>query len=317
MIHQFFYKLIVGLILTYPVIANDSGAGKDKEGLAPIEQGSLYYKLMGQGTPIVILHGGPGLTHNHFLPQMTPLAQSRTLVVYDQRGSGRSAHSSIDKKFLTIQQFASDLDALRKHLKFDKITVMGHSWGSFLAIFYAINYPQHTEKLILMGPQPMCYKGMLDFEAAFNQRFSSLKELLSADRVHSSTPSTPEGLIQLYRTLSAAFCYDPAKAQELTLHYDPVADQRGRLVGNHLNSTLFSEQWDYHSQLSQLTIPTLIVHGVQDPIPLWTVQKLHQSMPNATLVTLDQCGHFPYIEQPKKFFNVVNAFLDIHSKDKT
>ncbi len=303
------FNLIAGPILTYQDIANDSRTGKDKEGLAPIEEGSLYYKLMGQGAPIVILHGGPGLTHNHFLPQMTPLAHNHTLVVYDQRGSGRSAHSSIDKQFLTIQQFASDLEALRKHLKFDKITVVGHSWGSFLAIFYAINYPQHTEKLILIGPQPMCYKGMLDFEVAFNQRFSSLKD--------SSTPSTPEGLIQHYRTLSAAFCYDPAKAQELTLDYDPVADQRGRLVGNHLNSTLFSEQWDYHSQLCQLTIPTLLVHGAQDPIPLWTAQKLHQSIPKATLITLDQCGHFPYIEQPKKFFNVVNTFLDIHSTDKS
>ncbi len=301
-IHPFFCMLAVGLMLTYQAFANDSRTNQSTEGHVPIQQGSLYYKQMGQGSPIVVLHGGPGLTHNHFLPQMAPLAQNHTLVLYDQRGSGRSAESSIDKQFLTMQQFVADLEALRKHLQFDKITILGHSWGSFLAIFYAITYPQHTEKLILMGPQPMCYKGMEAFEVAFEQRLAPHKDQLS---------SNPEDLIQLYRTLSAAFCYDPAKANELTLSYDPVADQMGKKVAKHLNAALFSGQWDYHAQLAQVRTPTLIVHGIQDPIPLWTAKKLYKSFPNATLVTLDQCGHFPYIEKPKAFFKAVEAFLGL------
>ena len=293
--------LAVGLMLTYQVFANDSGMSQPTEGYAPIQQGSLYYKHIGQGPPVVIVHGGPGLTHDHFMPQMAQLAQNHSLVFYDQRGSGRSIDSNTNKEFLTLQQFVSDLDALRKHLQFNKITVLGHSWGSFLALFYAITYPQHTEKLILMGPQPMCDKGMTAFEAVFSQRLAPLKDQL---------PSDPEDLVQFYRILSAAFCYDPAKAHELTLSYHPVADQMGRKVAKHLNAALFAGQWDYHAQLTQVIAPTLIVHGAQDPIPLWTAQKLYQSLPNAKLVTLDQCGHFPYIEQPKAFFKAVGAFLD-------
>ena len=308
-------------MLTDQSFANESVTNQPthlhKEGHAPIQQGSIYYKKVGQGAPIIILHGGPGLTYNHFLPQMTPLAQNHTLVLYDQRGSGRSAHSNTHEQFLTLQQFVSDLDALRKHLQFNKITVLGHSWGSFLAIFYAITYPQHTEKLILMGPQPMCYEGMSAFEEAFDQRLAPLKDQLPSEPVHTSTSSDSEDLIQLYRTLSAAFCYDTAKADELTLSYDPVADQMGRMVAKHLNATLFTGQWDYHDQLAQVTVPTLIIHGVQDPIPLWTAQKLYRSLPNATLVRLDQCGHFPYIEQPKAFFKAVESFLGLSSKRKS
>ena len=229
--------------------------------------------------------------------------------MYDQRGSGKSYKSSIDEELLTLEQFVDDLDNLRKHLGKEKVILLGHSWGSFLAIAYALAHPQHTTNLILMGPQPMCHRGMQEFEGAFNKRLAALKNKFPTALFNTSEHMDPEQLAKFYRVLSAAFCFDPNKAKELTLNYELEADNSGKRAAQHINQQLFEGEWDYHSNLRELTVPTLIIHGSHDPIPVWVAQRINDELPNSKIEIIDQCGHFPYLEQPEAFFNIAKSIL--------
>lgn len=105
----------------------------------------LYYKIVGEGEPVVILHGGPGFDHNHMLP-FGELAHDHKVVFYDQRATGNST-GALDSGSITVDNFVEDLEGLRKKLNPGKMNLLGHSWGAGLAMFYGIKYPAESEDL--------------------------------------------------------------------------------------------------------------------------------------------------------------------------
>src|SRR5882672_7428202 len=100
---------------------------QDFEGRKKINGTSLYFKIIGTGEPIVIVHGGPAMNYSYFIPHLNKLAKTYKVVFYDQRASGKSAVSSPDS--ISLKFFADDLEAIRKELGVEKLTLLGHSWG--------------------------------------------------------------------------------------------------------------------------------------------------------------------------------------------
>ncbi|RMG87369.1 MAG: alpha/beta fold hydrolase, partial [Bacteroidetes bacterium] len=117
----------------------------------------LFCKVIGQGSPLLVIHGGPGLGHAYFLPHFEKLAQDHTLIFYDQRASGQSA-SDLDSADISLDLFLKDIDALRAYFGQEKISLLGHSWGGLLAMQYALKYPDRIDKLILSSPSPASSK---------------------------------------------------------------------------------------------------------------------------------------------------------------
>ena len=113
----------------------------------PIRDVSLFVKVMGQGYPLVLMHGGPGLDHTTLLP-LQPLADQFTLVFYDHRCNGRSEGAEVSS--MTFENLTADADALRQTLGFDQWAVLGHSFGGNVALEYALRYPQSLSHLVLM-----------------------------------------------------------------------------------------------------------------------------------------------------------------------
>ena len=126
---------------------------EDKEFLIPVKGGKIYCHVIGSGEPIVIVHGGPGMEHTYFLPQLNSLANKYRLIFYDQRGSGRSP-VDVDPSTMTMDQFVDDLDSIRSFFKMDKMNLMGHSFGGLIAMRYAVKFPDHLNRLILMNTTP-------------------------------------------------------------------------------------------------------------------------------------------------------------------
>ena len=104
-----------------------------KEGFANVNDVQLYYKIIGEGEPIVVLHGGPGFDHNHMLP-FVELANDYKVIFYDQRATGNST-GNVDVNSITVDNFVEDLEGLRKKLNLGRVTLVGHSWGAMLAMF--------------------------------------------------------------------------------------------------------------------------------------------------------------------------------------
>jgi proline iminopeptidase len=123
------------------------------EGHVPVDGARLYYRTVGQGPPIVVLHGGPDFDHYYLLPELDRLAETFQLVYYDQRGRGRSAEG-VAPDDVGIESEVADLDGVRRHFGFYTIAVLGHSWGGLLAMEYASRHPGRVSHLILMNSAP-------------------------------------------------------------------------------------------------------------------------------------------------------------------
>ncbi len=121
----------------------------------PIESGFvdangvlIYYEALGKGEPLLIVHGGPGASHDYFLPYLLPLARTNRVIFIDERGSGKSEKLE-DPKGYTVENMVEDVEAVRDHLGLGKISLLGHSYGGVLAQAYAFKYQANLSHLIL------------------------------------------------------------------------------------------------------------------------------------------------------------------------
>ena len=111
----------------------------------------LFHRVDGSASPaVVVLHGGPGLTHDYLADDLLPLADTHRVIHDDQRGSGRSSLVS-DADALDARRFADDLEAVRLHSGLERLTLLRHSWGAAVAALYAMCHPQRVERLVLVG----------------------------------------------------------------------------------------------------------------------------------------------------------------------
>jgi proline iminopeptidase len=113
----------------------------------------LWYSDTGKGSPVIVIHGGPGMDHATLAADLLPLAQHHRVIYYDQRGGGRSTLPA-DPALLTIDHHVRDLEALRQHLGLEKVTLVAHSFGPAIAGLYAIGHPERVERMIFIGPIP-------------------------------------------------------------------------------------------------------------------------------------------------------------------
>src|SRR5512135_1552196 len=125
-----------------------------------VDGAPLYFREVGQGQPIVVLHGGPDFSHAYFLPELDRLADSFRLIYYDQRGRGRSAEG-VGPEDVSIDSEMRDLDALRRYFGLESVAVLGHSWGGVLALEYAIRHPNNVSHLILLNTAPASHQDFL------------------------------------------------------------------------------------------------------------------------------------------------------------
>ena len=131
----------------------------------------LYVREIGDGAPIIVVHGGPDFDHEYLLPDMDRLADSFRLVYYDQRGRGRS-FSGRPPDDVDLAGEIDDLDAVRQSFGFEAVAVLGHSWGALLAMEYAVRLPRRVSHLVLMNTAPASPAGALAFREELQRRRS-------------------------------------------------------------------------------------------------------------------------------------------------
>ncbi len=271
----------------------------------------LYWARYGTrgGTPLVILHGGPGASHDYLLPQMLALADpGRDLVFYDQRGGGRSRTD--DRSSITWLTQVDDLAAVIAELEIAPLTLVGYSWGAMLAMLYSIHGTvQRREpmvrRLVLIDPAPVTRAFRDRFEAEFNRRQTAPRIRAMRDELAGSglRERDPEAYRQRAFELSVAgYFADPDRARGLT----PF-----RVVAR-VQQSIWDSLGDFDltqpGMLDSVHVPALITHGRQDPIPVESSQAAAAAL-QARLVILEDCGHVPYVEQPTPLFQAVESFL--------
>jgi proline iminopeptidase len=270
----------------------------------------LYWAAYGpENAPrLLVLHGGPGAHHDYLLPQMLELANDYELVFYDQRGGGQS--KTDDRTPITWRTHVEDLDRVAAELQLDPLILIGYSWGGLLAMLYAIESAagrtrHRPERLVLIDPAPVTRAYRDDFEREFLRRQSDAPVTkLRADLASSGLRERdPEAYRRRAFELSVAgYFADPSAMHDLT----PF-----RVIGR-VQQSVWESLDDFnllaHGQLDSVHVPTLIVHGRQDPIPLASSEAAAKAM-GAALVVIEGSGHVPYVEQPHALFSAVRDFL--------
>lgn len=285
-------------------------------GYMNFNDGKIYYEIHGMDNissePIFILHGGPAIDHTYLTPQLFSLAKHHRVVFYDQRGVGKSTNTPYDNQHMSNEKYVEDLEALRKHLGYKKIILLGHSYGGYLAMKYSITYTDCVSHMILANSSAANNTGINMFFESWQERMKPIQSQLDQITTSSKYQSHDLDMTNQYLNLVFAqyFC-NKSKFEELT---PDTLSGYWETIG--VMSDALTEPFDFLASLRKLNIPTLIIHGKEDIVPLSTVEEIHEVLPDSKLVVIKDCDHFPYIEKPTEFFSAIEEFLNSKRGDK-
>jgi proline iminopeptidase len=281
----------------------------DESGYVAADDGvELYYRAIGRGEPIVVVHGGPGLDHTYLLPGMKGLAERHRVIFYDQRGVGQS-EAALDATTMSFDRFVSDIGDVRDAMGIDRVNLLAHSWGALPAIVYAARHPEHVKSLILMNPvEPGSRYREQTIQRQRRQRTPADSAAMAA-LVASAGFLTRDRMTMnaIYRNSFRSTFADTAKAKELLIDLDERTARDGGTVAALVMGGLGS--FDFWDELPKLRAPTLILWGDHDPLPEAVVQDMRDRIEGARLQVLRNTGHFPYIEAPDLLFQTIAEFL--------
>ena len=266
--------------------------------VAHLNDTELFYVEVGEGVPCLVMHGGLGGDHTALHPWLDPSGDVMHLVYYDHRGNGRSGRPPAET--LTFEQFCSDADALREHLDFEKVAVLGYSFGGFIALEYALRYPEHLSHLILLDTAPTFDYGE-EIEANARRKGATQEQL---EALEASADNEAESW-HLWKLIEPLYFHA----------FD--ADLAERVMGKTILSAeageagdAITEGWDLTPRLSEISVPTLILVGRDDFVcPPSQAKNMHERIPNSELVVFEKSGHFAHVEEPDAFFAAIRGWL--------
>lgn len=277
-------------------------------GFLEINGSQVFYKTMGQGEPLLIVHGGPVMDHSYFLPHFEELARDYKLVFYDQKACGQSS-VEIDSATMNLDGFVEDIELIRQALNLGEINLLGHSWGGLLAMKYGIKYSKNLNHLILsnaMAPSATDWQleGAQVSEKATNNDRSDRQAIMESGGLQSDDSS--EAIKKLLLISFRPQMYDTTNLKRLNLYVPKDYMVRSQVFG--LLSPGLND-FNLYPDLKKITCPTLIIYGSEEPAVGLHAQKMTDSFNNGRLEVIAQSGHFPFIENKAAFNKVIKEFL--------
>jgi L-proline amide hydrolase len=288
---------------------------RSTEGFIAFRGQRTWYRSVGTNAPgrlpLLLLHGGPGATHQYLEP-LAELAQfGRQVIFYDQVGCGKSDHPP-NADFYTVETFVAEIDALRDQLGLGKLHVLGQSWGGMLAMEYALTRPYGLASIVVADSPA-----------------SMLLWVSEANRLRSELPPEVERVLSSHE--AAGTTTDPAYAEACNVFYHrhlcrletwPDCVMRAMqalsddgFVYNVMNGP--SEfhvigklkTWDITERLAEIRVPTLLLSGRHDEATPTIVGAIHERIPKSEWICFESSAHMPHVEEPDAFNAAVRGFL--------
>lgn len=289
----------------------------------------LYHFSDGTGKSVLVIHGGPGYPIRSSLPGLKPLTERYRFIYYNQRGCGKSTRP-IDRfassnyfenvktldRTLGIGAQIADIERIRRILGEEKLTILGHSFGAFLASLYAAEFPGNVRALILVAPAEVLVMpveggglfeevgrllpaGMKNDYADFMKRYLDFGNIFS--KSESELASLNADFAKYYRTAVAN--------QNLSIAEEKAPVENG---GWMVHAMYFSmgKRHDYRDALRIVKAPVLVIHGEKDLQPEKASRAYVEAFSNSSFQVIKNAGHFPFSEQPEEFAAVTRKFLD-------
>ncbi|MGA3027185.1 MAG: proline iminopeptidase-family hydrolase [Bryobacteraceae bacterium] len=281
----------------------------------------IYYESFGQGSPLMVVHGGPGASHDYFLPYLAPLARHHQLVFIDERGSGQSQKLD-DPSGYTVEAMVEDVEAVRKELALGRIALLGHSYGGVLAQAYALKYQQNLSSLILCSTffstskmNEVFQKELAAMPAELRERIQKQEAagLFGHGKDYQKNRYTDDYMIAAWGEGYFPYLYQRHPDE----NYDPVDNgkmswdlyramwgSRGEFV---IDGNLKSVE--YAGRLPSLRVRTLVTAGDHDECDPALAKELSGLIRGSRVVIFPQSGHMTFVDQPDLFLRTVDDFL--------
>jgi proline iminopeptidase len=281
----------------------------------------LWVVSFGKGDPLIIIPGGPGGAHPSYR-SFDSLYKTTTLVYFDAFGRGKS-DTAKDVKEYTLERDIQDIEGLREAMHFDKINVLGHSYGGVVAQGYAVKYPQHVKHLILANTfhsfvmwqenDDNCNREIKENYPEVWDTLMKIRNLgyISSDPLHQQIYGVvPYGFLYGYNPdnflpkKSVKYYPNYPNPNNTKLYYQMVGKDGDFIVGSDIGN------FDYRKKLKDLTMPILIYGGRYDRVAVpWMMVKFKEYCPQAQFMMFENSGHNPQVEEPQKDFQVIRDFL--------
>lgn len=297
-------------------------------GVYPVQEGFvdangvlIYYTAMGRGEPLVIVHGGPGASHDYFLPYLLPLMRRNRVVFIDERGSGKSQKLE-DASQYTVENMVEDVEAVRIALGLGRINLLGHSFGGVVAEAYALKYQGNLRHLVLCSTfsstkalNEVFQKMLANMSPELRERIQGLEKagLFGKGPDFRKGRYPDEYMVAAWGEGYFSYLYQ----NRPDANYDPVAN-------GIMSWDLYREMWgsdgefvvdgnlksvEYTDRLKTIHVPTLITVGDHDESDPAMARVMNQEIKGSKLVILPKSGHMTFVDQPGMFLSAVDEFL--------
>lgn len=277
------------------------------EGTIDSNGSRLYYRVFGNGTPILIINGGPGLNSDGFVGLAQTLSKNNQTIIYDQRGTGKSVVGPIDNTTITMNLMVEDIENLRKHLGITQWVVLGHSFGGMLAAYYATKYPKHI-KAVIMSSSGGVDLGLREYA---HTRMNSLLTKTERDSLQywnnkmAAGDGSPKVRLGRGRAMAPAYVYHKEFAEPIARRLAQTNLTINGLVWENMEAIRFN----CAPQLANFDKPVLVLQGKNDVLNMKTANDIHRAFKKSTLVLLNECGHYGWLDAPTAYFSAINQFL--------
>jgi proline-specific peptidase len=294
-------------------------AAPASEGFVPFRGFRTWYRIVGDLTqpggpaklPLLVLHGGPGESHDYLEPLEKLADTGRPIILYDQLGGGNSDQPN-DPSMWSVELFLEELAIVRQELGLEHIHLLGYSWGGMLAMEYALTQPEGLASLILSSSPA-----------------SIPQWIAEANRLRKELPQEVEETLRHHE--EAGTTDDPAYEEATQVYYqrhlcrldpwpEPWERTFAKLMANpevcntmfgpsefHATGTL--KDWDIRDRLGEIELPTLITSGRYDAATPAIAETVHRGIAESEWVIFEQSSHAAHLEEDEEYRRVIDDFM--------
>lgn len=267
----------------------------------------LFVVERGSGYPLMVFHGGPGLDHTMFGDYLDPLTDRFRLILVDERGQGRSGPS--DPETWSLKQMAEDVGLLANALGLDEYAVLGHSYGAFVVLQHAADFPGQAAQTIVSSGIPS--ERFLEHVAQNLETFepADLREQVASSWERETTVASSEELGSLLKDQMPFHFADPLDARIEAFNRRTAGGVYSPEVLRHFSAQGYGGI-NVEERLGDITQPTLVLAGRHDrTCSVAAAEVIAKGVPNARLMVFEHSGHMTFVEENEKYLDAVRGFL--------
>jgi L-proline amide hydrolase len=286
------------------------------EGFIPFRGYRTWYRIVGNGEepgklPLLVLHGGPGASHDYLEPLEAMANTGRRVIFYDQLGGGNSDHPH-NPSMWTVELFVEELGAVRKALALDHLHILGQSWGGMLGMEYALTQPSGLASLTIADSPASMIQWVSEANRLRAQLPPEVQQTLLHHEQNGTTDSREyqDAMLVYYRRHVCRLDSWPdcvTRTFEKLAQYPEVYNTMNGPSEFHVIGTL--KTWDITDRLHEINVPTLLLSGRYDEATPIIVEPIQRSIPGSEWIIFENSSHMPHVEETELYLQVLDRFL--------